>query len=63
MIKLKLLASKHSFFCGAFLIPLALLELGNFHPHVTLKLPVHGRSVAQLEKNFDVDKKWGEDKR
>jgi hypothetical protein len=63
MIKSKLLASKHSFFCGAFLIPLALLELGNFNPHVVLKLLVHGRSVAQLEKNFEMDEKWGEDKR
>lgn len=63
MIKLKILDSKHSFLCGAFLVAFALPELENFDPHVFLKLPVHSRPVAQLEKNFEVDEKWCEDKR
>jgi hypothetical protein len=51
-INLMLPASKCSPFCSAFLIALALLELDNFDTHVILKLPVHGRSIAQLEKDF-----------
>ena len=44
--------SKRSPFCSAFLIPLTLPELGDFDTHIILKLPEHGWSVAQLEKDF-----------
>ena len=55
--------SIRSLFCGPFLVTFGLSQSGNLHTDVVLKLPVHSRIVAELEKDFQMNEKGGKDKR
>jgi hypothetical protein len=55
--------SKRSLFCGTFLVTFGLSDFDNFHTNVVLKLPIHSWSVAELEKDFQMNEEGGKNKR
>jgi len=55
--------SIRSLFCGPFLVTFGRSQSDNLHTDVVLKLPVHSRFVAELEKDFQMNEKGGKNKR